>query len=461
MIRFIAYLALLAIAIAVAGWFALRPGVIVLEWLGWHVEAPVGLVVAAALLAFALLLLLWRLGRGIFGAPRRMRDWRDNRRHAAGHAELTRGMIAVAAGDAAMARLAAERARGLGSAEDAALSLLLSAQAAQLVGDEAEASRCFAAMLERPDTQLVGLRGLMAQAQRAGDRQKALELGRRAAALKADAPWLIGSMFDLSLRSGDWRAAEEAVSRGERRHLLAPALAKRQSALLAYLQSDEAARGGDRQGALRQARKAHAALPESAPLAIHLAKLLIADGGRREAVKTIETTWPHAPRAELAALYLDARHEPDPLKAFGRMERLVKLAPEHVESRLALARAALAAKLWGTARGQLVAATAAEQDPPARAWRLLAELERLEHHDEGAERRALDRAASARPDEAWTCRACNARTTDWSPICGSCDAFDSLDWTAPTSVGSPAPASTALAAPLVLRDESPGPAAPQ
>ncbi len=455
MIRFVAYIAVLAVAITVAGWFALRPGVVVLEWLGWHVEAPVGLVVAAALLIFALLLLLWRLWRGIFGAPRRMRDWRQNRRRVAGHAELTRGMIAVAAGDATTARLAAERARSLAAPEDAALSLLLSAQAAQLTGDEAEAARCYAAMLERPEIEFVGLRGLLAQAQRAGEKTKALELARRAAALKPDAPWLIGSMFELSLRAGDWRAAEDAVTRGERRRLLTSAQSQRQSALLAYLQSVDAARGGDGQSALRQARKAHRLLPDSAPLAVHLTKFLIADGARREAVKTIETTWPLAPNAELAALYLDARYEADPLKAFGRMERLVKLAPDHVESRLALARAAMAAKLWGTARGQLVAANLPENDPPARAWRLLAELEQVEHRDESAARRALDHASSARPDEAWTCRACNARTADWSPICGSCDGFDTLDWASPTPVSALAPAAMRTAAPLTLRDEAP------
>ena len=141
------------------------------------------------------------------------------------------------------------------------------------------------------------------------------------------------------------------------------------------------------------------------------------------------------------------------MKAFGRMERLVKLAPEHVESRLALARAAMAAKLWGTARGQLVAATTAESEPPARAWRLLAELEQLEHRDDGAARRALDHAATARLDEAWTCRACNARTAEWSPICGSCDAFDSLDWASPTPVSALAPAM--MQSPLTLRDEVP------
>ncbi|MFN4283731.1 MAG: heme biosynthesis protein HemY [Alphaproteobacteria bacterium] len=454
MIRLVAYVALLAVAIAVSGWFALRPGVVVIEWLGWYVEAPVGLVVVAGLLALIALVLTWRLWRGIFGAPRRIRDWRQNRRREAGHAELTRGMIAVAAGDATTARLAAARARSHGAPEDAALSLLLSAQAAQLVGDEAEAARCFAAMLERPDTEFVGLRGLIAQAQRAGERQKALELARRAAALKPDTPWLAGTLFDLSLRAGDWRTAEEAVARGERRRLVAPAQAKRQAALLAYLRSAEAANGGDAPGALRQARKAHRLLPASAPLAAHLARLLIADGARREAVKTVEATWPLTPSAELADLYLEARVEPDPLKAFGRMERLAKLAPEHLESRLALARAAMAAKLWGTARGQLVAATAAENDPPARAWKLLADLEREEHRDEGAARRALDRAAAARPDEAWTCRACNARTADWSPICGSCDAFDSLDWASPTPVSALAPPALRSAAPLTLRDEA-------
>ncbi len=456
MIRAVAYFLLLAVAIAVAGWFALRPGVVVLEWLGWHVEAPVGIVVAAVLLLVALLLILWRVWRVLFGAPRRLRDWRETRRRDAAHGELTRGMIAVAAGDATAARLAAERVRGYGTPQDAALSLLLSAQAAQLVGDEAEAARCFTAMLERPETEFVGLRGLIAQAQRAGERQKALELARRAAALKPDTPWLVNSLFDLSLRAGDWQSAEAAVTRGERRHLVAPEQARRQSALLAYLQSREAADGGDGQGALRQARKAHRLLPASAPLAAHLAQLLIADGARREAVKTIETTWPLAPSAELASLYLETRPEPDPLKAFGRMERLVKLAPEHVESRLALARAAMAAKLWGTARGQLAAATAPEQDPPARAWRLLADLEQQEHRDEGASRRALDHAAAARPDEAWTCRACGARTADWSPVCGSCDGFDTLDWASPTPVSALVqPDVVKAAAPLLLRDEMP------
>lgn len=456
MIRAVAYFLLLAVAIAVAGWFALRPGVVVLEWLGWHVEAPVGIVVAAVLLLVALLLILWRVWRALFGAPRRLRDWRETRKRDAAHGELTRGMIAVAAGDATAARLAAERVRGYGTPQDAALSLLLSAQAAQLVGDEAEAARCFTAMLERPETEFVGLRGLIAQAQRAGERQKALELARRAAALKPDTPWLVNSLFDLSLRAGDWQSAEAAVTRGERRRLVAPEQARRQSALLAYLQSRQAADGGDGQAALRQARKAHRLLPASAPLAAHLAQLLIADGARREAVKTIETAWPLAPSAELAALYLETRPEPDPLKAFGRMERLVKFAPDHVESRLALARAAMAAKLWGTARGQLVAATAPENDPPARAWRLFAELEQQEHRDEGASRRALDHAAAARPDEAWTCRACGARTADWSPICGSCDGFDTLDWASPTPVSALAqPDVVKAAAPLLLRDETP------
>ncbi|HEY4135577.1 MAG TPA: heme biosynthesis HemY N-terminal domain-containing protein [Alphaproteobacteria bacterium] len=451
MIRVLAYVLMVVAAVAVAGWFALRPGLVAIEWLGWHVEAPVGLVVVAVLLAVALLIALWRFWSYIFGAPKRMRHWRQMRRREAGHAELTRGMIAVASGDAEAARLAARRAQDLAGKDEAALALLLAAQAAQLAGDEVEAERSFTAMLARPDTEFIGLRGLLAQANRGGDRQQALALARRAYALKPDAPWLLTTMFDLSLREGDWRTAEEVVTRGERRQLFAPARAQRHAALLAHLQAEAAERAGDLQGALRQARKAYRLLPDSAPLAIQLVRLLIADGARREAVKTIEAAWPLAPHAELARLYLEARYEPDPLKAFGRMERLVKLAPTHLESRLALARAAIAAKLWGTARGQLVAATAEANDPPARAWRLLAELEQLEHNDEGAARRALDHAAHARPDEAWTCRSCNARTAAWSAVCGACDSFDSLDWTSPPSV-------VALTMDQALPDELPKPA---
>lgn len=449
MIRFALYSLALAAVLIVSGWFAVNPGQVTIDWLGWRIGAPVGLLalgVAAVALALALLFHLWLF---LVAAPSRIAAWREARRRRRGYLALSRGMVAVAAGETAAARIAARRAGALIAAGETPLPLLLAAQAAQLEGDETQAQHYFTVMLERPETEFLGLRGLLAQAARAGDMPHALRLAQRAYELKPNTPWVSTALFDLLIRQGEWLAAEKIIERADKRHVLPHARAQRYVAILAHAQSLQAERLGHAADALRLARRAHRLVPQMPPLAARLATLLIRDGHKREAAKVIEQTWPHSPQPELARLYGEAKPESDPLKQLGQVEHLAKLAPDHLESRLALARAAMAAGLWGKARSQLAAVTGMggreddanaaagngiAGDPPARAFRLLAELEEAEHGDAAAARRALERAGFARPDETWTCRDCGARALDWTPLCPGCQAFDTLEWASPRPV---------------------------
>lgn len=472
MIRFGLYSLALAVVLLAAGWFAINPGHITIDWLGYRIEAPVGvLALGVALLTFSLVALL-RLWAFLVSAPTRMSAWRESRRRRRGYLALSRGMVAVAAGDAAAARLESHRADALLAMGETPLPLLLAAQTAQLEGDEKAAQRYFTIMLERPDTEFLGLRGLLSQAARAGDMRRALTLAKRAYILRPNTPWVLISLFDLLIRQGEWRAAEEIVEHAEKRKVLAPARARRDLAILAHAQSLQAERSGQGPDALRFARRGHRMAPDSAPLANRLAVLLLKEGNKREAAKIIEQTWPLSPQPDLARLYLEARPESDPIKRVTQIEKLTKLAPRHLESHMAVARVAMAAGLWGKARGALTAASDAQgihpdspgftagvdtiSDPPARVFRMLAELEEAEHDDGAAARRALERAGFARPDETWTCRDCGARALDWTPLCPSCQAFDTLEWASPRPIAimtadrglrGPGPLSAGLAGP--------------
>ena len=66
-----------------------------------------------------------------------------------------------------------------------------------------------------------------------------------------------------------------------------------------------------------------------------------------------------------------------------RVENLAKAAPDHPESRLAVASAALAAELWGQARNRLSGLTAEgmNADVRARAAQMLADLESRQRGD--------------------------------------------------------------------------------
>src|SRR6185312_12175791 len=140
---------------------------VALTWQGWEIDTSVAVMGFATLVVALALAVLFTLLRLILRGPRAWARGRRERRRQQGYRALTQGMVAVAAGDAEEAQKLARKADSL--LAEPPLTLLLSAQAAQLSGDEGAATRYFTAMLERPETEFLGLRGLLMQALRGGD----------------------------------------------------------------------------------------------------------------------------------------------------------------------------------------------------------------------------------------------------------------------------------------------------
>src|SRR5260370_23211754 len=141
MVRIILFLVLIALAAAGAAWVADQPGDVVLSWGVWRARPslPVfvlllGIVIVAAILAWTILLTLWR-------TPERIRRGRRERRHARGRHAITQGLLAIGHGDSSAARAHAEVARKHAAHDP--LALLLHAPSAHLHGDRDAAQRAF------------------------------------------------------------------------------------------------------------------------------------------------------------------------------------------------------------------------------------------------------------------------------------------------------------------------------
>ncbi len=418
-------------------WFADRPGRVSVTWQGWRLDTSLGMLLAAGAALAALAIVLSSLWRFVIGGPRRALRWNRDRRRRHGYAALTRGLVAVAAGDPQDARRHARRAEVL--LDEPPLTMLLAAQTAQIVGDEQEAKRHFRRMLARPETEFLGLRGLITQALKSGDRDEALKLARRARELRPQTGWVQTTLFDLETRGGDWGAAQETLRQARKLGALPPALARRHEAAVALERSRQAVlenRGAD---ALADAELAWKSEPDHAAVAPSLAERYLAAGKTRAAVRVIEQSWTRAPQAELAALYLRAKDASEPLARVKLIEHLAALAPTHVESHLALARVTLDAKLWGEARRHLQNVIASAGGvASAGVARLMARLEEEEGADPAAARSWLAKASEAPADPAWTCGACGAAHREWRAICGHCGAFDRIAWSARPQVTQPA-----------------------
>jgi hypothetical protein len=166
MLRMILWFVLLAAIAALIAWLADRPGEIVINWLGYRIETSLAVAVLASSRCWPVLGLVWGVLRRLLHVPGAIADYVRIRRRRRGHEALSRGIVAVAAGDRDTARRHADLAARLLPGDP--LARLLEAQTAQLRGDHARVERVFADMLADPDTEVVALRGLYGRARQAG-----------------------------------------------------------------------------------------------------------------------------------------------------------------------------------------------------------------------------------------------------------------------------------------------------
>src|SRR5262249_12888736 len=129
---------------------------------------------------------------------------------------------------------------------------------------------------------------------------------------------------------------------------------------------------------------------------------------------------------DLAETYAHLQPGTSARDRLARVQALAQMAATSVESVLAGARAALDAREFSIARSVLTPLEASPTQPVAM---LLAELEELEHADEGRARAWMARAVRARRDPAWT--ADGVVSDRWMPVSPVTGKLDAFQWRTP------------------------------
>jgi len=451
MIRIVLFLLAVGILALGIAWLADRPGEVTVLWDGWRIETSVMVTVFAVAMLTALLVFLWSAIRAIVRAPDLFALFLRNRRGARGYLAISRGLIAVGSGDAHAARKHAQDARRLAPGEP--LALLLSAQTAQLSGDKQAAERAFTEMARRSDTKLLGLRGLFVEAQRRGDRMAARAYAEEAAKISPIPGWAGQAVLEFRCVAGDWAGALAALEKNMRSGLIERPLYRRHRAVLLTARAlgmEET----DHDGALSLVEEALKLEPTLVPAAALAGRLLADAGNLRRAGRILEKAWKANPHPEVADGYTHLRFGDSARDRLIRAEALAQKAPGNVEGALALARAALDAREFDRARAALAPLLA---NPTQRVTLLMAEIEEVEHGDDGRAREWMARAVHAARDPAWTADGLvSDRWLPVSPVSGRLDAFQ---WKVPLAELAP-PEVAARAQPLPPVIEAPPPRKP-
>src|SRR5438445_1865398 len=230
MIRVLVFLVLAGLLALGVVWLADRPGQVAITWLDYHIDLSVMVMVAAIIVIAIATVILWSLVRFLLRSPQLFRLAMRERKRRRGFDAISRGLIAIGAGDARTAQRYAALADK--SAAGESLALLLRAQTAQMNGDRAGADGAFRAMAERADTRLLGLRGLFVEAQRDNDPVAARLAAEEAVRVAPALAWAGQAVLEFRCVAGDWEGALAALEESRKGGALDRAVYRRRRAVL-------------------------------------------------------------------------------------------------------------------------------------------------------------------------------------------------------------------------------------
>jgi len=399
-------------------------GKLIIQWPGGEIQ-PTMLQAMLGLTAIVLVLVVaWSLFRMIMNSPEALSLYFSRKKQEKGLAALSGGLIALGSGDKSSARRLAGQARK--ALPNDPMTQMLRAQAAQMEGDTAQATKLYESMLATSDTEIIGLRGLYLLALEQKAFVAAEQYAARAVKRRQDLQWAVLGLFDLQSKRENWRGGLETLKVAQdHRHLDAKVAKKYRAVLLTAMALD--LEDSQMDEALGFATQAVQLAPTFVPAAVVAGRINASKGQTNTALKIIRKCWKTSPHPDLAVVSAYARPGDSVQDRLNRIQSLANMTPGHKEGAMAVAQAAYEAKDWALARTSLGALVRGR--PTYNVCTLMARIEAQESGNKGLVREWLARAVQAPLDPQWV--ADGVVRDEWAPISPVSGKLDAFVWQVP------------------------------
>lgn len=348
-------------------------------------------------------------------------------RQEKGYRALSEGLLALASGEGDVALAKASRAERF--LHKPALTNLLTAQAAEMSGNRRKAEEVYKRLLTNEKTRFVGVRGIMRQKLSDGDTETALKLAESAFALKPRHQEIQDTLLQLQAQAQDWSGARETLRAKLKYGSLPRDVHKRRDAVLALTEARDILDDGKDIEARESAIEANRLSPDLIPAAVLATRGYIEQGSKRYATRVVRKAWDAQPHPDLAAVFAEIEPDETAPARIKRFAKLLKVHPDHRETKLIDAELHIANEDFPAARRAL--GDLAETDPDARALTIMAAIERGEGASDAVVKGWLTRALAAPRGPQWVCENCQHIHAEWVPACENCQSFDTFSWKSP------------------------------
>ncbi len=385
------------------------------------------LLVIAVWILLKLLSLLIAVWKFLNGDETALSRHFDRNRERKGFDALSEGLMALASGEGRVAMAKAARADKYLNKPD--LTNLLIAQAAEMAGDHRKAEETYRKLVENEQTRFVGVRGIMKQKLAEGDTETALQLAKKAFALKPKHEETGDVLLRLQAETHDWTGARKTLNAKLRSGHLPRDVHKRRDAVLALSEAREIIADDSSIESRETAIESNRLSPDLIPAAVMAARGYISQDKPRYATRVLKKAWDARPHPDLAAAFAEIAPDESPAARLKRFTTLTRIKQDHPETKMLLAELNIANEDFPSARralGDLV-----ETDPDARSVTLMAAIERGEGASDTVVKGWLARALAVPRGPQWICENCHHIHMEWKPICENCSSFDTLEWKRP------------------------------
>jgi len=404
------------------------------------------LILVVGWVVFRLIGLLVAIFRFFNGDETAISRYFDRNRERKGFEALADGLMALASGEGKLALAKAARAEKYLQRPD--LTLLISAQAAEMTGDTKRAQTYYKKLLADDRTRFVGVHGILKQKLAEGDTDTALKLAEKAFALRPRHEKTMDTLFALQSEKQDWKGARETLAAKLRAKALPKDVHTRRDAVLALADAREKVEAGDIDAGRIAAIHANRLSPGLIPAAVLASEMQVLGDAPKAAVKILKKAWGMQPHPDLAAAFADIAPNETPSERRARFQVLLKSRPDDPESRMLGAELAIVDDDFSGARKSL--GDLAESDPTTRSLTIMAAIERGEGAPDNVVRGWLTKALSASRGPQWICSKCHHIHTHWVPVCENCGSFDTLAWEVPPPSAGGASAHSTDMLPLIV-----------
>lgn len=414
-------------------WLLERQGHVSLDAFGYNVHVQAGLFLLALAVLAVCAYFLTRMILAVISIPSNVSGFFARKRKARGYRDITRGFVALAAGDARQADILSRRVSSA-LPDEKGLALFLKAQSARLNGRMAEAMSAYEVLLTDKEAVFLGLKGLLTASLEAQDMVQASLYAQKALALYPKQGWVILTAYELEIKNQNWDSALALLKRAEKTNVMTPDQVRSDRvALWVCLANLKQAQGLPREEKY-WLEKAYRADPFFVPVILRLARVYDDEGKKRKIESMVEKAFPVAPHPDLVTLWerlapQDNTDKKDSMRRMRWYEKLVSMNTHTDLSHLSAGNCALAEGLYGEARAY--AKNAEKIQASSALYRLKARIEEKSGGDISAIKTWLEKASEPYPVKTWVCRQTGLTYGEWAPVALPHGSFNSMAWDYP------------------------------